>query len=445
MLPALICLAFLGVTRQDPAFPGLGCADYSVESYQIKLRFDPATGVLNGDAVMVAKVVNPISEIPIDLSGLEVDSVTVGGKKAAFHQTTDKLLVDTSAARSAAGSFELETIYHGTPKAIPCPATFGLAVGWFNYKNGAVAVCEPDAAHTWFPCNDLPTEKAKLWLQVTCPPGYTVISNGKETQNGDTTEWALSEPSLSCMAIVAIGKYSEVDERGPRDLNIRNFVPEGEQASYKPILDTENSILTLLESKLGPYPWESCGTISLPGAVGTVSPLMQGAALETTSIPVFGPGLIKDKATLTHELCHQWMGNCVSVTHWAEDIWWVEGFAAYSEQLLVEKDKGHAAYLASIHRIAEQNARNWLAPGKLTVGTMFGSGSYVSGCLLFHTLRTELGDDAFFKAVRTFIARHKYGNATDQDWIDVASQAAGKDMKPFFDKWLYGSEQPAVP
>lgn len=445
MLSAFIYLPLLLPGRQDPAFPGLGCADYSVENYQIKLRFDPATGILNGDAIMSAKVVYPISEIPIDLSGLEVDSVTVSGKEAKFHQSQDKLLVDTSAGRSAGGSFEVETIYHGSPKAIPCPATFGLAVGWFSYEGGAVAVCEPNAAHTWFPCNDLPTEKAKLSLQISCPPGYTVISNGKETQKGDVTEWSLAEPSLPCMATVAIGKFSEVDENGPGGLKIRNYVPHGEQASYKPILDTENSILTLLESKLGPYPWETCGTISLPGEVGTVSPLMQSAALETTTIPVFGPGLVKDKATLTHELCHQWMGNCVSVTHWAEDIWWVEGFAAYSEQLLVENDKGHSAYLNSIHRVAEHNAGSWVAPGKLSVATMFGNGSYVSGCLLFHSLRTELGDDAFFKVIREFIARHKYGNATDQDWIDLASKAAGRDMKPFFEKWLYGTQQPQVP
>jgi len=438
MLVSAATLGLLAIHRQDPAFPGLGCPDYNVESYSIKLRFDPGENNLHADVTMKAKDVHPISEIPIDFVGFDIDSVTVNGNPAKFQRNGQKLLVSTSAARSAGSSFTVETVYHGVPKPIASPAVFGLNEGWFTFKDGSVTVCEPNIAHAWFPCNDLPTQKATFEFDVQAPADYRVIANGVESKPG---HFAMSHPSLTCMAIVAIGKYAEIDEPGPAGMTIRNFVPKGQEDRYRKVLDSEKELLTILTEKLGPYPWETCGTITLPDAVTSVSQLMAGAALETTSIPVFGPSTT-DKSTLIHELCHQWMGDCVSVTHWAEDIWWVEGFAGYSEQLLVEHEQGHAAYLAAMKSLATSNKANWQAPGKLGVTTMFGNGSYVSGCLLFHALRTKLGDDLFFKAVRTFIDRNKYGNASDQDWIEITSKLTGHDMKPFFDSWLFGAHQP---
>lgn len=106
--------------------------------------------------------------------------------------------------------------------------------------------------------------------------------------------------------------------------------------------------MQFLSVRLGPYPFSTNGVILLPDEVRSVSSLMAGSAFETTTIPVFGPDSESDPATFIHEMAHQWMGNCVSVTHWGDDIWWVEGFAKYSEWLLTEMVTGKEAHLKQV-------------------------------------------------------------------------------------------------
>jgi aminopeptidase N len=195
---------------------------------------------------------------------------------------------------------------------------------------------------------------------------------------------------------------------------------------------------------LGEYPWKSYGTITLP-ADSAASGIIGEAALETVTKPIFGPGLSSDPSTLIHETCHQWMGDCVSIRNWENDIWWVEGFANFSEKMLLEHDHGHEDYESAMQELYESHRTGlWLRPGHLSADTMFSEASYSGGCLVFYALRRLLGDDRFFKVVRTFINRHRYGNASANDWVAVANQVTGQDLKPFFDAWLYGDREPSL-
>ncbi|MEO5877643.1 MAG: M1 family peptidase, partial [Streptosporangiaceae bacterium] len=59
--------------------------------------------------------------------------------------------------------------------------------------------------------------------------------------------------------------------------------------------------------------------------------------------------------------------------------------------------------------------------------------------------RERIGDDKFFELLRTWVARHRYGNATTEQFTVLAQQISGQNLAPFFRTWLYSRGRPRLP
>jgi aminopeptidase N len=136
----------------------------------------------------------------------------------------------------------------------------------------------------------------------------------------------------------------------------------------------------------------------------------------------------------------------VSVTNWGDDLWWVEGFATYSQYMLVEMTQGREAYDQQMKGMYDNLAARpeWLKPGHLTAKNLFSEATYQGGCMVFHALRVKVGDDLFFKSIRKYISDHKYGNGSTEALIQAFDDTTGQDMHPFFKAWLYGDTIPKL-
>jgi aminopeptidase N len=444
---ALFLFPILGWSQGigDPTFPDLGNLGYRATNYRIKLSFDPKTNLMQGDVTMTGVATGTESDFALDFSGFVVKSESFDGQPVPYERTASKLRIKAPLANNQ--TFTLETVYEGSPQQVPTKALGGLTAGWITYPSGSVTVCEPDLAHTWFPCNDHPLNKATFDFEVDVPAGYRAIANGTEqpaTNGGQTFIWHMDKPIQTCMALVAIGKYATSDQIGPEKLPIRNYFPATEETTYTKALSHDPAFLQFLESRLGPYPFSSYGTIELPSQIASVNRVMSGSALETVTVPVFSADAATE-ANLIHEMCHQWMGDCVSISNWGDDIWWVEGFATYAEYMRFELTIGKPAYDQAIQTLYGQLRDGaWSMPGHLSAENMFSSAAYQSGCMVFHALRLKLGDESFFKTIRKFIDDHRYGNGSTEALIKTASEAAGEDMHPFFHAWLFGDTIPSL-
>jgi aminopeptidase N len=62
---------------------------------------------------------------------------------------------------------------------------------------------------------------------------------------------------------------------------------------------------------------------------------------------------------------------------------------------------------------------------------------YAGGAVLRHELRERLGDAAFFQLLQEWAARYRYSTATTEDFIALAEEVSGEDLKAFFTDWLY--------
>jgi aminopeptidase N len=67
----------------------------------------------------------------------------------------------------------------------------------------------------------------------------------------------------------------------------------------------------------------------------------------------------------------------------------------------------------------------------------YGAIVYAKGALFFAALRDEIGDQAFFNALRNYYAENSFRIATNQDLLDAFEQASGRSLDSFYQEWLY--------
>ena len=63
---------------------------------------------------------------------------------------------------------------------------------------------------------------------------------------------------------------------------------------------------------------------------------------------------------------------------------------------------------------------------------------------VLHMLRGLVGDDAFFRGIRRFLADWKFKKAGTDDFRAAMEAEAGRPLGPFFERWIYGTSLPRV-
>lgn len=76
---------------------------------------------------------------------------------------------------------------------------------------------------------------------------------------------------------------------------------------------------------------------------------------------------------------------------------------------------------------------------------LYTPGTYDRGALALHALRLKVGDGVFFKILRTYADRFGGGNASSQDFLDLAAEVSGQDLDAFFQAWLVDPVIPDIP
>ena len=151
---------------------------------------------------------------------------------------------------------------------------------------------------------------------------------------------------------------------------------------------------------------------------------------------------------VAHEIAHQWFGDSVTESTWS-DLWLSEGFATYFAGLVEQKYDGEDAFRAYMKRAAdayfayEKKTRTPIHDTETEdLMALLNPNNYQKGAWVLHMLRSQLGDDAFFKGLRDYYNAHKSGNATTEDLRAALEKASGRDLKQFFASWVYGTGHP---
>ncbi|MFE2102854.1 MULTISPECIES: M1 family metallopeptidase [unclassified Streptomyces] len=423
----------------DPYFPLSGNGGYHVKHYDLTLRYDTTSRRLDGKAVLTVRATQKLTRFDLDLKGLKVTGVTVDRTAAGFRRDGQELVVTPRHTLRKDQEFRVTVTYHGTPKSVTDPD--GSADGWIRTDDGAFVAGEPQGAMTWFPGNNHPKDKSSYDFTITVPKGRTAVANGvlrgQHTENGRTTfRWHQAEPMASYLATATVGKF-KVEQYTTHDgIQIYNAVDAREARAAAPVLKKLPSVLEWESKLFGPYPFRAAGSIvdHAPDV---------GYALETQSRPLYDSA--PDLSTLVHESAHQWFGDSVSLTAW-KDIWLNEGFATYAEWLYSEQHGGDSAQ-KTFDALYARPANDGLwafPPGDPGSGkNLFDTPVYARGAMVLHELRKTVGDQDFFRILRTWATEHRAGHGTTAQFVKLSERVSGKDLDGLFHTWLYTKGKPS--
>ncbi|MFJ8362916.1 M1 family metallopeptidase [Streptomyces sp. NPDC093984] len=427
----------------DSYFPGLGNGGFDARHYALDVAYAPDTGRLDGRTTITARATQSLTSFDLDLQQLQVAQVEVNGRPARFTRQGDEIRITPRGVLPKGRDFTVAVTYGGIPQPLGGPIVFGSKYGWMKTADGVFVACEPNAASTWFPSSDHPSDKATYDIRIKTPKGLTAVSNGRLISTYDkgdqtVTHWRESKPMATYLATATIGKFDVRTGKTPSGIPV--------YVAIDPVLKNSNSVdvyavtaeATDYWSKVfGPYPFEETGAIvdDMPEA---------GFSLEVQSKPAYSA--VRNETTIVHELAHQWFGDSVSVAHW-KDIWLNEGFATYAQWLWAEHKgtrSAHDSFVAAYDARPADNAFWQIKVADPQRDTMFASAVYQRGAMTLQALRERIGDKAFFELLPAWTRLHRYGNANTGDFIRLAERISGQRLDDLFQKWIFTTGKPAL-
>ncbi len=414
------------------------------------------TSVLVGGHVTIEAVAGQnLSRFDLDSFGLEIGAVTVNGRPATAVQENEELVItpDRGVRR---GSFTVDITYKADPAKIKPPAG-----GWVVTPDGFATAPQPSGAHTVFPSNDHPSDKAQYTIRVTAPKGAIGVASGRyagdvvHADGSTTSTYKTVNPMATELVQATVGDY-QIVERGKVDrARLRDVVPTARLPKVDAALKLTAGQLAWLKPYLGTFPLEAYGILP----ANTDAPdAFDFTGLETQTLTIYKPNYLtqtEDRigSHMMHELVHSWFGNSVSPATWS-DLWINEGHADFYG-LIYRYERGwpdSRGYTTMEERMKYTYSQGdiWRASSgpvaKPTAQNLFDNQRYTGGVLVLYALREKVGADAFAKIEQAVLRRHHNGNISTDQFIDTAAQqSADPTVRPFLEDWLYGDKTPPMP
>jgi aminopeptidase N len=487
----------------DPYFPQIGNGGYDAQHYRIALDYDPATNTFadGSSTTITIKATQDLSEFSFDFQpDLTVSAVTLNGTPAASFAQVDatpvfdpdlpeatqpgKLVVTPAAGIDSGSTVDVKVSYSGTPKEIEDAdesfegwvrsCTFA---GFVPPCDGAYTVNEPIGVQSWFPANNVPSDKATI---ETIPTTHVALGTGElqnRTDNGDGTwtwDWNEDDKTAPFLATATVGLFdysnnlSLTENVTGRSIPIYKAIDSAKTATSKNNFNTYTAaipnVMNYLSDTFGPYPFDSTG------AVADVAPDV-GYALENQTKPHYASSITSNGVgfnanTQVHELSHQWWGDAVSPADWSL-IWFSEGWATFTENAY---DPGPPAgedtanlqdFFADIYSTPDDPGNgdtDWtLPPAELGEPSSTGPANLFNGFSVYDRpgamiigFRFIVGEEAFYEFANDLQDTYRYGNITEDQFIQAAEDASGftgSDLSlldEYFEQWLHSTSKPTI-
>jgi uncharacterized iron-regulated protein len=280
-------------------------------------------------------------------------------------------------------------------------------------------------------------------LSAALPAGFTAISEGNEIESGKGEYAARCDQPLPGLNFAA-GPYNVTTQQVGRIQLSALFFPE-DAGLAAGCLAKAAEYLRRWEKLLGPFPYPRYAIVEnrLPTGYGMPGFTLLGQAV--VRLP-----FIKD-TSLGHEMLHSWFGNAVRDDGQGT---WSEGLTTYLADQSFAADKGQGPQHRKQQLLRHQA---WVDARNITAVIDFRHGGkdqpdsekmraigYDKTSMIFHALRGEIGDRAFFAGLRRLCAEKKFQQVGWPDLVTLFSESAGRDLSQFFGQWLLRNNLPLL-
>ena len=423
---------------EEPFFPRAGNRGYDALEYAVKLTYRPGREGIVASTTIDARATESLGRLSLDFFGPRVNEVRVDRQPVSFRRRSGKLIVHPREEIAPGSEFAVSVRYSGRPPKITDPDQ--SQEGWIPTDDGVLAVGEPLGTAAWIPCNNIPADKARFEFAITVSDNLKAVANGRRGRSenraaGVTFHWSERAPMSPYLAVLDIGRGRIVASRVGRLPAWTLVDPRLASGSRRP-LSALPEVVRFLSRRFGPYPFDSAGSIV------DYAPSL-GYALESQSRPIYA--FAPDLTTLVHETAHQWFGDAVGIERWPQ-IWLNEGFATWTEWYYAEHHGGRSAHaiLERLLRVPASERGFWNPPSGRPTGAkqLFDPSIYVRGAMALQALREKIGSKPMLRLLRRWVAGHRYGSATTEEFVSLAEQVSGRDLGGFFRRWLYRPGKP---
>ncbi|SNB47697.1 hypothetical protein SAMN06269301_3189 [Geobacter sp. DSM 9736] len=287
----------------------------------------------------------------------------------------------------------------------------------------------------WYP--EPETVPGERMVSVDAPEGFEAVTAGECVKRGTSggrtvSTWRITAPLPGIS--VSAGPYRVSERRETGRTLAAYFYAENALLADR-YLGSAAEYLSFYEKLLGPYPFPKFAIVEnfLPTGYGFPSYTLIGSTVIRLPF-ILG-------TSLPHEIVHNWWGNGVRVDYSGGN--WSEGLATYLADYLLEEKKSpalgreyrlkiladYASLVSSQEDFPLARFTGRTEPSSRSIG-------YGKAAMVFHMVRRMIGDDAFYKALRTVYRERVFREASWDDLMRAFSAASGKDLIPWMDQWL---------
>lgn len=430
--------------------------------YNISITLDDGlTQITSARAeITIVTLKENVTAIDFDFGALTVDGVSVlhegATQTATFDRAGETLRVKLPRALHRNSRAVIAITYHGVPAD-------GLILSVDKAgKRSAIGDNWPNRVHHWIPSFDHPSAKAAVKFAVTAPKRTAVVANGKFQQvtnspNGSAT-WTYAEavPIPAYCMVIAVGEFSVMSPLENVVTPLTYYVPQPDSEAAPKGFSAAGPSLKFFTETVAPYPYEKLALI-----VGAT----RFGGMENSSAIVFSNNLFASRSNsqvmsqtfgvreglvtlIAHEIAHQWFGDSVTESTWA-DLWLSEGFATYFASVFLQRTDGEQSFRRQMAQHATayiEYAKNTRLPLHDTetenLMNLLNPNNYQKGAWVLHMLRSELGDENFFKGIRAYYGANANKTASSEDLRAALEKVSHRSLHNVFAKWVYSVGHP---
>src|SRR5687767_13977768 len=305
---------------------------------------------------------------------------------------------------------------------------------------------------------DLPESLSQYRLRVALPAGWTAVTQGKRRTsepcpsqvctltNFMLAQWEMAQPSeaLTLVANRFTVKTRDWSSRGGQVVQLAAYLFPEDADLADEYLDATARYLDAYIPLLDPYPFETFAVVENFFASGLGMP----------SFTLLGSGVIKrhyvQSYALGHEIVHSWIGN--AVFNRVDRGNWAEGLTTYLANYYWHEISGDEEQARKQRKLMLRGYNLHVPPerdyplGQFTrkQDERDNAIGYQKAAMVFHLLRQEVGEESFWRSLKTLVAQYRGRHA---DWHDVErifAETAAKDLRWFFAQWIEGTGAPAL-
>jgi aminopeptidase N len=420
--------------------------------YEFGLTINDSTNRIEGQAVIIIKILDKTDSVSLDLKGLNnegkgmsVAGVSLNSEKVKWKHVDERLIVFLNKCATREDTLEFAIKYSGIPAD-------GLIISMNKYGDRTFFADHwPDRAHNYLPCIDHPYDKASVDFIITAPNKYSVVANGILVEesvldgNLKLTHWSEIVPLPVKVMAFGVARFAVRYTADVNNISVWSWVfPQNSSEGFNDYSVAVRPLDYYIRI-IGKYPYKKLANVQSQTIYGG---LENAGTIFYSENSVTGLG--KAERLIAHEIAHQWFGNCVTEADW-HHVWLSEGFATYLTSLYFESQEGAEIIKSDMTSARTSIIEDYLKNPKPVIDTtitnlidLLSVNSYQKGAWVLHMLRHDVGDKDFMEGLKLYYDRYYDSNTLSSDFQHVMEEASGKDLSRFFQQWLYTAGHPEL-